>query len=98
MDIRYEYVNGEGVGGARYVILGADGLVLATGVVNPSGEAHVEGLPADTASVRYHFDDDPGRLQHRPDPPLSRGRRARSGGERPHTLREGRATGLSNPK
>ncbi|WP_308917077.1 hypothetical protein [Jannaschia sp. LMIT008] len=63
--IRYEYEDGTGVGGANYVVgmVPTDdepmGRVLAEGVTDENGEAHVS-LPDGHDQVVYYFHDDPG--------------------------------------
>lgn len=59
--VELEYLDavGKPVGGAKYVVMDAEGTELASGSLDANGFAHVGGLPPDVHTVQYYFDDDP---------------------------------------
>ena len=59
VELEYLDASDRPVGGAKYVVMDAEGKELATGTLDADGYAYVRGLPPDVHVIQFYFDDDP---------------------------------------
>lgn len=57
--LQYNYVDGTGVPGARYIVKKPDGSLLKVGKLDGKGSARINGLPCDLIEFIYSFHEDP---------------------------------------